>query len=62
MPAASNPGLGDSQATHREEVGTFCTIQVSHSHVPRGFLNMADKELLDASERKGKTHLFLQFD
>lgn len=38
---ADAPGLALMQATHFESSALFCTIHVSHSHAPSGFLNLS---------------------
>lgn len=37
------PGLAVWQATHLASCALFCTMQVSHSHDPSGFLNFSPK-------------------
>lgn len=39
------PGLGFVQATHLVSSALFCTIHVSHSHAPSGFLNLSPNPL-----------------
>lgn len=39
--SAEAPGFGLVQATHLVSSALFCTIHVSHSHAPSGFLNLS---------------------
>lgn len=40
------PGLGLVQATHFVSSALFCTIHVSHSHDPSGFLNLSPNPII----------------
>lgn len=40
------PGLGLVQATHFISSALFCTIHVSHSHDPSGFLNLSPNPVI----------------
>lgn len=43
--SAAAPGLALVQATHLVSSALFCTIHVSHSHAPSGFLNLSPNPL-----------------
>ena len=40
------PGLAASQATHLVASGLFCSMQVSHSQLPDGAANLANRPSL----------------
>lgn len=47
------PGLGVVQATHFVSSALFCTIHVSHSHEPSGFLNMSPNPIVPVEMGSG---------
>lgn len=47
------PGLAAVQATHLLSSALFCTIHVSHSHAPSGFLNLSPKPLIVETGSEG---------
>lgn len=47
------PGLGVVQATHFVSSALFCTIHVSHSHEPSGFLNLSPNPIVPVEMGSG---------